>query len=124
VSASLEIGVTFDKIRIALFADYGLLNINKNYLSTINTNGDFVYIPATDPTYTGSINPNIIRHNSILTSNQSSSSKVYPLMAGIKLTVSLQKQKSKSYLLDCPAYGTPFKKKQESGIRIMQKYGY
>jgi hypothetical protein len=124
VSVSLEAGMTFGKMRIALFADYGLLNINRSYASTENTNGDFVYIPATNPVYAGSIDPNIIHHNSILTSNQSFSSKVYPLMAGIKLTVLLQKQKDRNYMRDCPAYGISYKKKHERSVRLMQKYRY
>lgn len=124
VSASLELGITLGKTRIAFFADYGLLNIGKNYVSTENTNGDFIHIPATDPIYTGNIDPNTIHYNSILTSNQSSSGKIHPLMAGIKLTVLLQKQKDKNYMRDCPAYGTSYKKKHERNIRIMQKYGY
>jgi hypothetical protein len=121
VSASFEAGMVFGKMRIALFADYGLLNINKNYVSTKNTNGNFVYIPATDPVYTGSVDPNIIRHTGIITSNQSSSSKVYPLIAGIKLTVSLQKK----YPPECPAYGTlykSYKQKHKRSVRIMRKY--
>jgi hypothetical protein len=105
VAASVEIGYTFpfhanksgNQLRIALFADYGVLNINPvDNLSKENTPGDFVYIPATEQT---NIDLNVIRHNSLLTSiqsykefegeysNNNQKYSVNPLLLGVKLTL-------------------------------------
>ncbi|GHV34073.1 hypothetical protein FACS1894178_0870 [Bacteroidia bacterium] len=117
VAASAEIGYTFplhekksgSQLRIALFADYGVLNINPaDNLSKENTPGDFVYVPATEQT---NIDPNIIRHNSLLTSFQSYKKfegeysdnnqkySVNPLLVGVKFTL----QFSTKPKTPCPA---------------------
>ena len=90
LALSAEVGVNFilsntllQELRLAVFADYGVLNINSNdYISTANTNGDFVYVPATDKV---GLDPNIIKYNSLLTSNIKPS--VNPFIAGLKITL-------------------------------------
>ena len=92
LAASAEVGVNFilsnrntllKELRLAFFADYGLLNINSsNYISTENSNGDFVYVPATDQ---AGLDPNILKYNSLITSNIKPS--VHPFIAGMKLTL-------------------------------------
>ena len=91
LAASAEFGVNFilsntllQELRLAVFADYGVLNINStNYISTANTtNSVFVYIPATDQV---GLDPNIIKYNPLLTSNLKPS--VNPFIAGLKVTL-------------------------------------
>ena len=96
-AASAEIGINLlfsntplHELRLAAFADYGVLNINsKDYTSTTNANSDFVYIPATDQI---GLDPNIIRYNSLLTSNIKPS--VNPFITGLKITMSFSSQNS------------------------------
>jgi hypothetical protein len=96
IAASAEIGKTFFfakktrwHYRIALFADYGLFNVNlAGNISMKNTNGNFIGIQpggVTDPMY--------VRLNSILTSYQAFENdnpnlprSVNPLLVGIKFT--------------------------------------
>ncbi|MDR0829062.1 MAG: hypothetical protein LBN95_02995 [Prevotellaceae bacterium] len=106
IAASAEIGKTyfFNKksrwqYRLALFADYGLLNVNlPNNVSYINTDGNFIGIQPG-----GDIDPKDVRLNSILTSYQAynqqldangdlqpmlnSPRSVNPLLVGIKFTL-------------------------------------
>jgi len=88
VSAELGINLIFSntslqEMRFAVFADYGLLNINsKNYTANTNTNSDFIYIPATNQV---GIDPNIIRYNSLITSNIKP--PVNPFIVGVKVTM-------------------------------------
>jgi len=90
LAASVEFGLNLifsntqlREMRFAVFADYGVFNINStNYVSTTNNNSDFVYVPATDE---AGLDPNIIRYNSFLTSNIKPS--VNPFIAGIKITM-------------------------------------
>ncbi|MDR1739471.1 MAG: hypothetical protein LBR45_01770 [Bacteroidales bacterium] len=135
ISALLEVGYNFNNTRIAFFVDYGLLNINKSYISIENTSGNFVYIPAANSAETtgsvgsrasgmeGAVDPNIIRHNSILSSNKASSSKVNSFMAGIKITFLFKKNRD-NYLFDCPAYGVPWKKKVERNTFNRERHRY
>jgi len=100
--ASVEFGINLlfthaplQELRLAVFADYGVLNINSNnYVSTTDANSDFVYIPATATEQTG-LDPNIIRYNSLVTSNIKP--PVYPFITGIKITMSFA-----SRCDDCP----------------------
>ena len=88
--ASVEFGINLlfshaplQELRLAIFADYGVLNINSNdYVSTTNTNSDYVYVPATDQI---GLDPNIIRYNSLLTSNIKP--PVNPFIVGLKVTL-------------------------------------
>ena len=84
--ATIEAGVNFtlsntnvlQELRLALFADYGVLNINSSkYISTENTNGNFVYAPAIDQV---GLDPNIVKYNSLLTSNTN-----YMLKSALKI---------------------------------------
>jgi hypothetical protein len=86
LAASAEMGVNFlfsntqlQELRFAVFADYGLLNINT---SNNNTNRDIVYIPATDKI---GLDPNIVKYNSFVTSNVKPS--VIPFITGLKITM-------------------------------------
>ena len=108
LAASVEVGINLilsntnvplQELRLALFADYGVLNINSsNYISTanINPNGDFVYIPAT--TQVG-LDPNIVGYNSLLTSNVKPSA--IPFITGLKITVLFRTH----YCKECPIKG-------------------
>lgn len=92
LAASVEVGINFiwsntnvllHELRLAFFADYGILNINSsNYISTTNTNGNVIYIPATE--HPG-IDPSTVKYNSLLTSNIKP--KANPFIAGVKLTL-------------------------------------
>jgi len=90
LAASAEVGVNFllpythfQELRLAVFADYGVLDVNSNdYISTANTNGDFVYVPATGQ---AGLDPNVVKYNSLLTSNVKPS--VNPFIVGLKVTV-------------------------------------
>jgi len=86
-AASVEFGINFllshthlRELRLAVFADYGMLNINPTH----HSNNDFVYIPAIKQV---GFDPNIVKYNSLLTSNIKS--PVNPFIAGIKLTLLL-----------------------------------
>ncbi|GHT35147.1 hypothetical protein FACS189434_12500 [Bacteroidia bacterium] len=88
LAVSAEVGINLilsqtQELRFAVFADYGVLNINStDYVSTTNANGDFVYIPATAQV---GLDPNLVKYNSLLTSNTKSS--VNPFIAGLKVTM-------------------------------------
>ena len=89
LAASTEVGVNLmlpylilQELRLAVFADYGVLNINST-----NYNNDFVCVPATDQV---GLDPNIIKYNALLTSNIKPS--VNPFVAGLKVTVLLTSQ--------------------------------
>lgn len=97
LAASVEVGINLllsnrnvrlQELRVALFADYGVLNINSsNYISTKNSNGDVVYIPATDQL---GIDPNTVIYNSLITSNIKPS--VNPFITGLKVTMLFSSQ--------------------------------
>jgi len=92
LTASVEVGVNLmmqntntllRELRLAFFVDYGMLNINfSDYISTANTNGDFVYVPAIDQ---ACLDPNIVKYNSLLTSYTKPVTN--PFIAGMKLTL-------------------------------------
>jgi hypothetical protein len=102
VAASAEIGADFKigkttQLRLALFADYGVLNINRInniYKDNTTTAGNFFYIPASNPQDPIDLDPNRISHNSFLSSIESNQGEsplnpkysVNPLLVGIKLT--------------------------------------
>jgi len=90
LAASAEFGInlflskrTLQELRLAVFADCGvLIPILPTYISTETTNGDFVYVPATDQV---GLDPNIVKYNSSITSTTKSS--VNPFIAGLKVTL-------------------------------------
>jgi hypothetical protein len=109
IVASAEIGKTFFfntkktrwHYRVALFADYGVMSVNlANNISTKNTDGNFIGIPTLPE---DEIGPEILRHNSILTSYQAYHQQIdangelqplldqprsiNPLLVGIKFTL-------------------------------------
>jgi hypothetical protein len=121
IAASVEIGSTFtlkgNQLRLAVFADYSLLNVNPKTnvpKEAPNTSGNFFYIPALayqqdqQDQQGEAPNPNIILHNSLLSSAESIKDEstqqkysVNPLLVGIKLTI-LFPFKAKVNA-DCPA---------------------
>jgi hypothetical protein len=86
VAASAEVGINLlfsntqlQEMRFAVFADYGLLNINS---TNNNTNKDIVYIPATEQI---GLDPNIIKYNPLVISK--AKPPVNPFITGIKITM-------------------------------------
>ena len=102
--ATAEVGVNFmqsdqkkafREVRLAFFADYGVNIYSKKYISTENTNGDFVYIPALDQV---GLDPNIVKYNSLLTSNIKP--RAYPFIVGVKVTLLFSHKKAPN---PCPS---------------------
>jgi hypothetical protein len=103
--ATAEVGVNFmqqnrkaclREVRLAFFGDCGVNIYSKKYISTENTNGDFVYIPALDQV---GLDPNIVKYNSLLTSNIKP--RAYPFIVGVKVTLLFVSKKAPHKI--CPS---------------------